>query len=182
VFKFALEMKTEGIYFTLVDTLEGTEPLLLDKEQRRVVLRQVEAIKKYWEGLPQEHRIKLDYFEGFISRLNEEASSLGNYDWGRVNKIPCYVGWFFARVLADGGIAPCCRGVNKLMGNINSRDFKDIWLSPEYAEFRSKARYLPKTDPYFMEIGCLKMCDNLMHNEEMYPKVIGKSGIVDGKF
>jgi len=173
MFKFALAMKTDGIYFTLVDTLEGTESLLLSKEQRRIVLRQVEAIKKHWAKMPQDSRIRLDYFDGFISRLNEEASSLGNYDRERVDKIPCYVGWIFARVLADGGITPCCRGVNKLMGNINNHSFKDIWLSGQYAEFRTKARYLPKTDPYFSEIGCLKMCDNMMHNEELHNRIVG---------
>lgn len=174
MFKFALEMKADGIYFTLLDTLDGTESLLLTEEQRRIVLGQAEAIKNLWKALDQERKIKLEYFEGFISRLKEEASSVGNYDYEMVNKIPCYAGWSFARVLADGGIAPCCRGVNKSMGNINSQDFKDIWFSQKYREFRSKARYLPKNDPYFMEIGCLKMCDNLMHNKEISQRINGE--------
>jgi MoaA/NifB/PqqE/SkfB family radical SAM enzyme len=168
MFKFALEMKVDGVYFTLLDALEGTQSLLLNAEQRQIVLMSAEAIKNSWRVLNQGHKIELEYFEGFISRLKEDASSCGNYDYEMVNKIPCYAGWSFARVLADGSIAPCCRGVNKIMGNINSVDFKDIWFSPLYREFRSKAKYLMKTDPYFMEIGCLKMCDNLMHNEAIH--------------
>jgi radical SAM protein with 4Fe4S-binding SPASM domain len=171
MFKFALQMKVDGVYFTLLDALAGTQTLLLDKEQKQVVLQQVENIKKLWQNLPLENRIKLDYFEGFISRLNEDHSLTGNYDANRINKIPCYAGWIFARVLADGSIVPCCRGVNKKMGNINNLDFKEIWAGLKYAEFRSKAKYLPKTNPYFSEIGCLKMCDNLMHNEQIYKRI-----------
>lgn len=171
MFKFALEMKVEGVYFTLVDTLEGTESLLLSKEQKEIVLQQAEEIKRIWRNLPQENRIKLDYFDGFVLRLKEDDSSSGNYDGNRIDKIPCYAGWIFTRVLADGSIAPCCRGVNKKMGNINGMDFKDIWINSKYTEFRSKAKFLSKTEPYFKEIGCLKMCDNLMHNEEIHQRL-----------
>ena len=172
MFRFALEMKVDGVYFTLVDTLDGTEILLLDKEQRREALRQAEKIQKIWQSLDEEKRIKLDYFEGFVSRLQEQGSLVGNYDRERVNRIPCYVGWIFARILADGCVVPCCRGGRKPMGNINSQDFKDIWFSQRYNEFRMKAKYLTKTDSYFSDIGCLKMCDNLMHNEEINRRII----------
>ena len=174
MFKFALAMKADGVYFTLIDTLNGTESLLLSKEQKEIVLQQAENIKKLWGNLAQGDRIKLDYFDGFILRLKEDDSLVGNYDRNRIDKIPCYAGWTFARVLADGAVAPCCRGVKKNMGNINQADFKDIWFGPRYSEFRSKAKYLSKTDPYFTEIGCLKMCDNLMHNEEIYQRFNGK--------
>ncbi|MFA6358252.1 MAG: radical SAM protein [Candidatus Omnitrophota bacterium] len=171
MFKFALEMNADGIYYTLLDTLDGTGSLLLNKEQREIVFRQAEAIKTFWTALDQKPKIRLEFFDGFVLRLKEESSSVGNYDYEMISKMPCYAGWSFTRVLADGGIAPCCRGVNKLMGNINTQDFKDIWFSQQYCEFRSKARYLPKNDPYFTEIGCLKMCDNLMHNKEIHRRL-----------
>lgn len=172
MFKLALGIKADGVYFTLLDTLEGTQELLLNEEQRKFVLSKAENIKNSWNSLDQKNRIKLENFERFVSRLKDDNLSCGNYDQEMINKIPCYAGWSFARVLANGDIAPCCRGVNKLMGNVNRQDFKDIWFSPQYHEFRTKARYLPKTDPYFMEIGCLKMCDNLMHNEEIHKRII----------
>ncbi len=169
MFKFALDMHVDGIYFTLVDIIKNaTDCLLLDEQQRQEVLRQVERIKQIHQGLPPEGRIRLDYFDGFIARLQEKNASAGNYDQQRVNQIPCYAGWIFARILADGTIAPCCRGVKKPMGNINERSFKDIWFTGRYNEFRTKAKYLSKTEPYFSEIGCMKMCDNLMHNEQMH--------------
>ena len=171
MFRFALDMKADSIYFTLIDTLEGTDALLSDRRQREEVLKQAEEIQKIWQTLPQEKRIRLDYFDSFISRLKEEGSWVGNYDQKMVNQIPCYVGWFFARILADGGVSPCCRGVKKILGNINAQSFKDIWFSQNYNDFRTQAKYLPKTDPYFAEIGCIKMCDNLMHNEEIHSRL-----------
>lgn len=174
MFKFALKMKVEGVYFTLVDALEGVEPLFLNQKQKQIVLQQAENIQKLWQNLPSGDRIKLDYFEGFILRLQENNYLSGNYDCHRINKIPCYTGWTFARVLADGSVAPCCRGVSQKMGNINQECFKDIWIGPKYTEFRIKAKYLPKSNYYFKDIGCLKMCDNLMHNEEIHQRLNGE--------
>lgn len=172
MFEFALKMRVGGIYFTLVDTIEGaTDSLLLDTNQRQEVLRQAEKIKQIHQGLSPSTRIKLDYFEGFVSRLKKDSSITGNYDQERVDRIPCYAGWIFSRILADGTVCPCCRGVKKPMGNINDKGFKEIWFSPSYNEFRAKARYLPKTVPYFSEIGCIKMCDNLMHNEQIHSQL-----------
>jgi len=54
------------------------------------------------------------------------------------------------------------------MGNINQQNFSEIWHGIKYNEFRAKAKYLPKTDPYFSDIDCLKMCDNMMHNENIH--------------
>jgi len=179
MFEFALQVKADGAYFTLIDALEGTDALLLNAPQKESVLRQAGEIQAAWRGLPSQERIKLDYFDGLISRLKEEGSLAGDYDRSRVNQIPCLVGWIFARVLADGNVVPCCRAVTKPMGNINSRDFKAIWHGRAYAEFRVKARYLPKTDPYFEEIGCVKMCDNLMHSEEAISRINGLEGRID---
>jgi len=173
MFKFAVQMNVGGIYFTLVDILEGTGCLLLDKIQKQEVLRQTEEIRRNWQGLPQDKRIKLDDFDTFMSRLKENESEKGNYDKQIINETPCYAGWTFTRILADGGVSPCCRGVEKTMGNINNDNFKKIWFSQKYNEFRTKAKYLSKADYYFEDIGCIKMCDNLMHNEKMHKVICG---------
>mgnify|MGYP001598440617 CR=1 FL=1 len=169
MFTFALDTKVDGVYFTLADAVEGiADSLLLDEAQRQEALRQAQGIRQDYHGLPNEKRIKLEYFDGFISRLRARGALEGNYDRERVNEIPCYAGWIFSRVLADGTVCPCCRGVKKPMGNINARHFKDIWSNYAYHEFRDKAYHLSKDDSYFSKIGCLKMCDNLMHNEEFH--------------
>ena len=164
MYDFGVKYGADGIYFTIVDVLAGqTDKLLLDGAQREELLRQGLLIKEK----NRRDRLQLEFFDGFINRLSAEnnAFSKGEYDKTLVNKIPCYAGWNFSRVLADGKVVPCCRGVKKVMGNLNSRSFKDIWFSHHYDEFRCKAKYLSKADTYFKDIGCMKECDNLMHNQ-----------------
>ena len=127
MFKFALDKNADGVYFTLVDTItNATDCLLLNKIQKQEVLRQVDRIKQNSPEIAHKNRIKLDYFNGFIARLKEGSSLIGNYDQQRVNQLPCYVGWIFARILADGSVAPCCRAVKKTMGNIKAPMISDL--------------------------------------------------------
>ncbi len=170
MYEMGCQYNVDAIYFTLVDTLLGqTDTLLLNADERRKLLRKAQEI----EGRSKKDGICLEFFEGFLRRLSIPTDNLekGEYDKIAINKIPCYVGWSFARVLADGSVAPCCRGVKKIMGNINKKSFKDIWYSSTYNNFRAKAKYLPKKDNYFTEIGCIKECDNLMHNEQIYERL-----------
>lgn len=73
---------------------------------------------------------------------------------------PCYMGWYYARVLTNGDIIPCCKAAKHALGNLYKNSFATIWHSEAYQEFRDKAKNLPKTDPYFLKINCLKSCDN----------------------
>jgi radical SAM protein with 4Fe4S-binding SPASM domain len=68
------------------------------------------------------------------------SDPMGSYYDGN----PCYTGWYFARVLMDGTVTPCCQCKDKItMGNINERRFRDIWLSEEYSRFRDEALEVP---------------------------------------
>ena len=87
--------------------------------------------------------------------------------------MPCYIGWHFSRVLANGDVVPCCRGVKKVMGNIKKKQFKRIWNDIRQQEFRNKALRLSKFEPYFDEIECFKTCDNLMHNKVIHERMQG---------
>ncbi len=171
MFDLALKLIADGVYFTLLDSLPGTDSLLLTLEQKSDLLRQAGNIRDKSRDLPGGNKIKLDFFDGFITRLESGSITAGRYDEQAINKIPCYAGWIFSRVLADGTICPCCRGVNKPMGSIYKDNFKDIWFSAKYNEFRVKAKYLPKDNEYFSDIGCLKMCDNFMHNQQKHSEL-----------
>lgn len=170
MYNMGVKYNVDALYFTLVDVIERqTDSLLLNLGERRMLLQEAIDIKEKNE----DDKICLEFFDGLLNRLKSSAKSFakGHYDTMSVNSMPCYVGWFFARILADGSVAPCCRGVKKIMGNINENTFKNIWFSDLYNEFRSKARYLNKHDYYFEKIGCLKECDNLMHNQDIYKRL-----------
>jgi len=169
---FALDVGADGIYFTLVDSVSHrTDGLLLQDHMVAKVIEDMGRIKARVDALPSEKGFFLDNFEGFMRRLKSSNATTGLYDAGAVDKIPCYIGWIFIRVLPNGDISPCCRGVDKPMGNLFENSFEEIWHSSTYEEFRDKALNLPKSDPYFAPIGCYKCCDNLMHNEEFHRRI-----------
>ena len=160
----------DALYFTFADVfLHQTDIFLLNPEEKEELSRKALEI----EQRSKKDNICLEFFEGFLRRLSVPQNDFekGEYDKSVINKIPCYAGWIFARILADGSIAPCCRGVKKIIGNINEKSFKEIWYSSAYDKFRAKAKYLSKEDVYFKEIGCIKECDNLIHNEKMHSQL-----------
>lgn len=163
MYDFGRDYGADALYFTIVDVIKGqTDKLLLNNQETHQLYEMAKKIKSRNNNC----RMELEFFDGFLRRLDQPLKGVneGFYDRDSVNKIPCYVGWIFCRVLANGAVAPCCRGVNKIMGNLNSASFEDIWFSEKYNEFRSRAKYQRKDTLYFKSIGCMKECDNLMHN------------------
>ncbi|MDP8253474.1 MAG: radical SAM protein [Candidatus Kaelpia aquatica] len=164
---FALETVSDALYFTLIDTLKGETDILLLKEEQLVQLNS--DLKSIIFSLG-DSRIEIENLSGFIERLSLN-NTVGDYDKKRIDRIPCYVGWYFLRILADGSAVPCCRGVDYVMGNINSSSLSDIWYSKEYNGFRHRAKNFKKDHPFFEKMGCYKECDNFMHNEQIHERV-----------
>lgn len=168
MYDYALEVGADSIYFAVVDVLEGsTDVLLLNDAQRQDVLNACDAIVRKNNSLPEKQRIHLDNFAGFQDRLKDELAKTGKYDEERVISIPCYIGWIFCRVMADGYVVPCCRGVEMPMGNLNEQSFRELWFSEKYNRFREYALHLKDHPEFASRIGCGKTCDNHMHNLDM---------------
>jgi radical SAM superfamily enzyme YgiQ (UPF0313 family) len=193
--QFALNVRADSIQFTLMEPIRGkTEILLLNENEKKRLIDKFRKLKETYDPTnqiytdPKDGRsIVLMDFEGTIQRLESNVATIGIYDEHIVNKIPCYVGWLFARVLANGDVIPCCKAHRLPLGNLYKNSFKEIWHSEKYNEFRYKAKYLKKADPYFLNMGnegskvtgCYN-CDNLFQNIPMHEKVI--SLIKDNKF
>ena len=170
MYEFGKKYGADSIYYTLADVFAGqTDRFLLSQEERQDLLGKARRIKERNKG----ESIQLEYFDGFLRRISGSQSDFekGEFDKADINKVPCYVGWIFSRILADGSVAPCCRAVRKIMGNINETPFREIWFSEIYNGFRSKAKYASKDNPYFKDVGCVKECDNLMHNEGLHKRM-----------
>ncbi len=170
---FALRVQADGMYFTLVDSVHlRTDGLLLTPPHLQVLRDHLPQVKRKVDQLHGERRaFRLDNWDGLLERVNSIGATKGDYDAERVERIPCYVGWIFARVLPNGDLAPCCRGVNKPMGNLRNQSFAEIWHSETYREFRRMALRESKKHPYFSPIGCHRVCDNLMHNEAVHDRL-----------
>ena len=173
MFDLAKKIRADAIYFTLVDPIPGyTDSLLLAAEQRTELLHMMEHIESKAGGLSGSESMELENLQQFKRRLSNPDADGGHYDNNIIDSIPCYIGWMFCRLLPDGRVSPCCRGVNKPMGNLFQNSFEEIWNSKTYCTFRHHAKYLRKTNPYFHPIGCDTMCDNLMHNMDMHKRIL----------
>ena len=180
--EFALDVGADGIQFVPIDPVKDrTEVLLASEQERKQLLELLYKIKKNYDSSSFKYTsldgrsIVLADFDGFITRIEKLDLKSGAYDEERVEKIPCYVGWLFARVMATGNVVPCCKGHRMVMGNVHEDSFRKIWNSKKYREFRYKAKNFDKSNEYFDSLGndaskktgCYN-CDNLWQNEPMH--------------
>jgi MoaA/NifB/PqqE/SkfB family radical SAM enzyme len=177
MYDFARRVGADAVYFAVLDPIvDRTEGLLLKPDQVLQLEHQLDRIERKNEALPPRQRIELENWEGFRRRVrSSREQQKGEYDKGVIDAIPCYVGWIFCRILANGDVVPCCRGSNFPLGNINTDGFRKTWTGERYTEFREKAKTLSKNDPYFRPIGCHMTCDNLMHNQVVHERLSGLS-------
>jgi MoaA/NifB/PqqE/SkfB family radical SAM enzyme len=71
------------------------------------------------------------------------------------SKIPCYVGWYFAFITAEGSISPCCQCMQQ-MGSLKQERFREVWYSRRYSTFRGNMKRFPERNGE--PINCA--CDN----------------------
>ena len=89
-----------------------------------------------------------------------------------VHSAPCFAGWTYSRVMADGRVIPCLKAHRVPSGNLHDQRFADIWAGAAQARFREASRAVRKDSPYFASIGndescargCEQGCDNLADN------------------
>jgi len=186
---FALDVHADKVQFVFLEPItKKTEFLLIDEEQRGELKEIVKRIKKNIfriEGSDDVYRDEkgreimiTDFTKNFIRRLEQSDVIKGVYDEFVVNEIPCYVGWVFARIMADGSVIPCLKAHKMPMGNIYKNSFSNIWNSKKYQNFRKMCMTYKKKHSYFKNIGndpnygCAKICDNLWQNELIQKKLI----------
>ena len=68
--------------------------------------------------------------------------------------VPCYVGWYFAVILGNGSVMPCCQCAEPIGQVTTGRRFGEVWASPEYAEFRTAAKALPEKSEKLKTCEC----------------------------
>ncbi|MBZ0274208.1 radical SAM protein [bacterium] len=171
---FALRVGADGVYYAVVDPVaDPMNGLLLNANHLGVVrahlVEVAERVEKINRTRPRP--FILDNFEGTLRRVNATGAITGDYDRVAVDEVPCYIGWIFCRILTDGTVVPCCRGVEMPMGNLHKQTFTDIWRGKVYDHFRQMALVEKKTHPFFRSIACHRTCDNLMHNQDEHRRI-----------
>jgi radical SAM superfamily enzyme YgiQ (UPF0313 family)/MoaA/NifB/PqqE/SkfB family radical SAM enzyme len=171
MFEFAIETKSDIVEFTVIDIVpDKTEHLLLNSHERKCVIKSCENIRK--KLLVRNNKIKISNFDLFIRRISNPDSEYGIYDSDIVHRIPCYAGWTFSRVSANGDVNFCLKSHRLPVGNIYRDKFSNIWNSSLQGELRKKA-LLKKKDDFFRmvgngddagRIGCERVCDDIVRN------------------
>ncbi len=173
---FALEVKADSVGFTVLDTIPGrTDILLLDEKQRKGVLKQCERIKRRSDL----GSIKILEFDKFIKRVSTSDANVAEYDKEAVESMPCYIGWLFSRIMADGNVNACLKAHRIPVGNIYDGDFRGIWNGNLQQNFRRKTLTYKKDDSFFSLIGndpnakngCYKSCDDFSRNFYMHRRM-----------
>jgi cyclic pyranopterin phosphate synthase len=166
--ELGLEVEADSVHFVPMDPMPGTEFLLLNKKERS---KAVESIKKAEEIIKKDkfNLAKSNLFicekEQFIRRMESRGADKGEYECEGVKELPCYAGWVYSRILANGEINFCLKSKSSV-GNIHEKSFKEIWFSEKMNNIRKKFRNDKEKDEFFSKTGCFKTCDNIAQNQE----------------
>lgn len=175
--RLALDAGAAEVWFQPVDVEhEGLRPLLLGREGIEGLIATLERCADKYRHLLKPGQENLLGFGEFIEKLRNSRAAEGIFHSDVIDTIPCYMGWYECRILANGDVVPCCKADRIPLGNILSHSLRDIWFSSRYEEFRRNALTLPKTDPYFGKIRCGKVCDDWWLNKQVHRRVLQRAG------
>ncbi len=118
-------------------TKEITDELRINTWTRRKKLKQflVEALKIC-------KRTRYQFGHGMAEWMNSQENQVKE-------NTPCYYGWLFSVIDADGNVYPCCfqdRNPSCAIGNIRKDDFSTIWFSRNTKTLEEISRILMRED------------------------------------
>ena len=178
--EFALETKSEAVEFTVIDTIPGkTDRLVLNDKETAHLLEKCKRLKETYQNGVFKDEVQILGFEQFMRRISNKNAASAEYDSNFIGSTPCYAGWAFVRILADGNVNSCLKSHRFPVGNILGQDFKDIWNGSLQRYFREKTVQIAKNTSFFSligndpdsKMGCYKSCDNIGHNMDINGKI-----------
>lgn len=171
---FASETRCNAVEFGVPDVIPGvTDSFLLNEGQLKFLKQDFINIVKNHDS--KYLAVKIFNKDIFLKRISSPRACFGEYD-SFVDKIPCYAGWVFLRLRANGNLNSCLKSHRVPIGNIYENDFSSIWNNPLQQEFRKKSLSIHKDKDYFRfigngnngDIGCKRVCDNMLVNKQLH--------------
>lgn len=167
----AVEVRCDAVEFGTSDIIpEVTDPLLLNGEQLAFLRKDfINLIKEFKNG-----KIRIINKNIFLKRISNPGARFGEYDT-LIDKSPCYAGWTFLRLRANGDFNSCLKSHRIPIGNIYQKNFALVWNNAQQQEFRKKSLSISKDNEYFKlignggneRIGCRRVCDNILLNSHL---------------
>lgn len=174
IVNLANKVGCNAVEFGVTDVLPGaTDSFLLNEEQLNILrqdfIRMIEELKS------KNCNVRIVNKDIFLKRISSQRACCGEYD-RFADKIPCYAGWVFLRLRANGDFNSCLKSHRIPIGNIYKDDFFSVWNNPLQQDFREKSLSIDKDKEYFRHIGngndgtigCKRLCDNIVMNEHLH--------------
>lgn len=160
----AREVGADMVSFKRVDVFPGTRSLLLNDKEISILREKLTIAQQ--KSLHYGISTNIDDFR--LTSLSGLRNGL--YSRNLYRKIPCYIGFTYARVKVDGDIAPCCGCYEWSMGNLNDTSFDNIWKGKQYAEFRKVSGKIFRYGGKISGCGC-DSCVHSSGNLAIYKKI-----------
>jgi MoaA/NifB/PqqE/SkfB family radical SAM enzyme len=164
IVELAKDVGVESVGFKRMSVIPETKVLLLNKEQLeglRDLLDKAEA---------RALELGIDNSISNYRKYILEGLTTGVYTTDFYSLIPCYAGWYSARILENGDVIPCCGCFDIIFGNVNVSSFIDIWSSQEYHRFRQQSIRMDKQE--LIKRGCkCYSCVDFGSNRGIYRKL-----------
>lgn len=175
------DLGCDGVEFAVADLVPGhTDPFGVSIDAAQRVLEQLEPLTE--RALWRTPR---------VFGLNEALTRLRTIVSGRpadadlVHRLPCFAGWTYSRVMADGRVVPCLKAHRVPSGNLHDKRFPEIWSGAKQATFRKATRAVRKDGSFFAGIGndagascgCELGCDNLLDNQKVAERLASLTGL-----
>ena len=168
IVKFDEEIGADEVYFTFHDPIKDqTQSLVPNDDQRKKIEQQFIKIKEMKNS--GKIKIEIDSLDKLIKISKGIGFSKAKY-YSHIMPNNCFVPWVFSRIFANGDVAPCCKAIKNILGNINKSDFKNIWNSENMKKFRKLSSEMDKS--IVKSVGCDKSCDNAYENNEILKSLI----------
>lgn len=141
----AHEVGANEVQFAHVVVHEGTPDLALSEEQYAELLAALPPAREKAELYGIKNNLKR--FEATVpAYIKEEV--VGPL------VVPCYVGWYFTLILANGSVLPCCQCAKPVDKISDERGFSEVWASSSYDKFRQAAKSLPEKNNILATCEC----------------------------
>jgi MoaA/NifB/PqqE/SkfB family radical SAM enzyme len=124
--ELALEAGCDSLSFSPFSSVwQELARFALTGSQEKEAVRRLTAIRK---------KLRAKKFPHNIDQV------LLRYRWGQHvwKKIPCYIGWFHARIRSDGAVLSCGRS-ELTFGDLNEKSFSEVWNDAPLRRFRARA-------------------------------------------
>jgi len=167
LFRMAAALDIPRVDFSMVGTIPQTKHLRLLNED--LESRPFQKMVSRVEELAVREGIQTNLF----SMLTATEAG-GQRTKNIYREMPCYVGWFFLRILPNGDVHPCC-GCDTVLGNVNREPLGKIWKNRDYAAFRTQTRRLPERGGMLAGCKCYDCGHNLL-NRSIHNKLHRKKG------